>query len=628
MQQNGPVTRSLSAMRRELLRGDFWFSVLIFAMIGIFLVSLLGSVWSNVVLRKDVEKKAQVQDLKAMGAVLARAAEALMAADELSMLRRVLVEAGTEHELKLCRIVMPDGQVLADADPAGITLLQLPPSWIDEVSRATEQVNEDSARLTFPLVVPHRGSARLEIAAGLHDFPDGGLTPQTAQMAIACLALAGMLLVHRHARFRLRAIGAIHEILLAVTDENADLASLELDPRLGMEAGTWNKLLGERQSVQICRAIQHVKEAVHEKSDAAGELRAAFEAVPCGLLLLNERMEVKRANAVASTLLGKDQARMAHVNVAGLVADQRVVATIREVIANPALKREVITAERGAAAGALRFTICPIRHDGSHLALVAIEDVAGQKVAEVAMTNFLAKAADQLRTPLANIRVLLEHALEHCEHDPASANSNFLAIDEETQRLEQTMSELVSASQLQTGCFQVKAHDVHMDVLLQQAQADHESQARQKRIALELEMPPWLPALQADREKLALVLHNLLDNALKYTPDGGRVVVRAAVDRGRLTVAVTDTGIGMVAEDRQRVFEKFYRCNHPLAAEVKGSGLGLPIARDVARLHGGDVTVESEPGKGSTFTLTLPIVGEAGECEAVDAAVKARGVAS
>ena len=121
---------------------------------------------------------------------------------------------------------------------------------------------------------------------------------------------------------------------------------------------------------------------------------------------------------------------------------------------------------------------------------------------------------------------------------------------------------------------------------------------------------PKLPILQADRDKIALALHNLVGNALKYTLDGGRIVVSAQMEKGRLSVAVTDTGIGIGPEEIEKVFEKFYRSKNPLAAKVKGSGLGLPIAREVARLHGGDVTVESELGKGSTFTLILPIAEE------------------
>ena len=113
-----------------------------------------------------------------------------------------------------------------------------------------------------------------------------------------------------------------------------------------------------------------------------------------------------------------------------------------------------------------------------------------------------------------------------------------------------------------------------------------------------------------DRDKIALALHNLVGNALKYTLDGGRIVVTAAVEKGRLSIAVTDTGIGIAPDEIEKVFEKFYRSKNPLMARITGSGLGLPIAREVARLHGGDVILESELGKGSTFTLTLPIAAE------------------
>ena len=172
------------------------------------------------------------------------------------------------------------------------------------------------------------------------------------------------------------------------------------------------------------------------------------------------------------------------------------------------------------------------------------------------------------------------------------------------------MAEILSASQIEAGSFELKRDDVHMDELLQKLKADHEAQAREKRVAYEFHLPPKLPILQADRDKIALALHNLVGNALKYTRDGGRVTVSAQVDKGRLTVSVADTGIGIGSEEIEKVFEKFYRSKNPLAANVKGSGLGLPIAREVARLHGGDVIAESELGKGSTFTLILPVAEE------------------
>lgn len=613
MQANRPVMRRLSAARKELLRGDSWFAVLIFTVVAVFMFSLVASVWNSITFQRDVRKQAGVQHLKAVGNVLAKAAEALITADELSMLRRVIVEAGTEHKLKSCRIVLPGGGVLADADPAGITALHLPVSWSDEISRPTEDVKKKAASLTFPLIVTNRGSATLELSGSIDSGVDNSLTPQTAQMAIACLALASMLLVHRHARFRLKAIGAIQEILLAANDERADLTTLELDPKLGVEAVAWNRLLGEKHSAQVSTAIQQVHDVVHEKSGTTDELTAAFDAVPYGLVFVNDRMQVEHVNGVAAVLLQKERDQMVRVDIAGLIADQKVLDGLRDIIAGPTSKRVVVTAEQGGSItkGVLKYTVCPVRRDDSRFGLIAIEDVTQQRVAEAAMNSFLAKAAHELRTPLTNVRLLVEDALERCQSDPTSTGKNLNVINEETQRLERTVSEILSASQIEAGCFELRSDDVHVDQLLQQLKADHDPQAKERKIALEFELPPKLPVLQADRDKISLVLHNLLGNALKYTLEGGRVVVAAAVDKGRLNVAVTDTGVGISADEHEKVFEKFYRCKNALTTNVKGSGLGLAIARDVARLHGGDIALESELGKGSTFTLTLPIVEEA-----------------
>jgi signal transduction histidine kinase len=604
--------RRLSAARKELLRGDSWFAVLIFTVVSVFMFSLIASVWNSITFQRDVRQKAGVQHLKAIGTVLAKSAEALIAVDELSMLRRVIVEAGTEHKLKFCRIVMPGGGVLADADPAGITVLQLPASWPDEVLRPTEEVKKKVATLTFPLVVTNRGSATLELCGSLDNQMEGAMTPQTAQLAIACLALASMLLVHRHARFRLKAIAAIQEILLAATDEHADLATLELDPKLGAEAVAWNKLLGEKHSEEVCTAIQQVREMVHEKSGTADELTATFDAVPYGLVLVNDRMQVEHVNGAAAVLLQKDRAQLLCADISEVIGDQKVLEGVRDILANPVSKRVVVTTEQGGSMskGVLKYTVCPVRREDLRFGLVAVEDVTQQRVADAAMNSFLAKAAHELRTPLTNVRLLVEDALEHCQQDPTSTGKNLNVINEETQRLERTVSEILSASQIEAGCFELRADDVHVDQLLQQLKADHEPQARERKIALEFELPPKLPVLQADRDKIALVVHNLLGNALKYTLEGGRVVVTATVEKGSLSVAVQDTGVGISPDEHEKVFEKFYRCKNPLTVNVKGSGLGLAIARDVARLHGGDITLESEPGKGSTFTLMLPVIEE------------------
>jgi len=612
MQSKKPAIAKLSNVRKDMLRGDSLFAVAILIVVALFLLNLVASLWNNAVFQKNVKERAGAQRLRMVGQVLARASEALIATNELSMLRRTVAETGLEHNFQVCRIVLPGGEILADADPSGITLIEPPASWKNEPGTFSEQFTRTGVQLAYPLVVPGKGSARLEVAARLDD-PVDPMTPQTAQMAIACLALASMLLVHRHTRFRLKAIGAIHEILLAVTDDDTDFATLELDPSLGTEAVAWNRLLGARQSLRMRTAIEQVKEAVHDRSDAVTALGLAFDTAPYGLVLVNESLAIEHVNGAAAVFLQAEREQLLHADFCQIVADEKARAAVREATKNPAAQRVVIEVERGgsAATGLLKFTITALRHEDSQYALITMEDVTQQRVAQEAMSSFLAKAAHELRTPLTNIRLFVEEALEQCERDAVATSKSLNVINEEAQRLERTVGEVLSVSQIEAGSFGIRRDDIHLDALLEQLKADHEAQARDKKIVLEFTLPPKLPILQADRDKIALTLHNLVGNALKYTPEGGRVTVTAAAEKGQVSIAVSDTGIGIGPEDTEKVFEKFYRCQNAVDSNIKGSGLGLPIAREVARLHGGDVTVQSEPGSGSTFTLTLPVATEA-----------------
>jgi len=152
---------------------------------------------------------------------------------------------------------------------------------------------------------------------------------------------------------------------------------------------------------------------------------------------------------------------------------------------------------------------------------------------------------------------------------------------------------------------------VRLEEIFPELQAGYAAQADEKQIQMVFNLPPKLPVIKGDREKIRVALHNLVGNALKYTPAGGQVSVTVTANDGHLVVEVGDTGIGMSEEDREHAFEKFYRAKDARVAKITGSGLGLAIAREVVRMHGGDITVESELNRGSTFTLALPIPVEA-----------------
>jgi signal transduction histidine kinase len=173
------------------------------------------------------------------------------------------------------------------------------------------------------------------------------------------------------------------------------------------------------------------------------------------------------------------------------------------------------------------------------------------------------------------------------------------------------VGDILSITEIEAGTLTVRKDDVRLEEIFPELQADYAAQATDRSVQLAFRLPPKLPVIKGDREKIRVALHNLIGNALKYTPGGGQVSVAVTANDGHLRVEVSDTGIGMSDEDRAHVFEKFYRAKDARVAKITGSGLGLAIAREVVRMHGGDITVESELNRGSTFTLVLPIPAEA-----------------
>ena len=408
MRTDGPITKKLFAARRDILRGDSVLAILIFVVVSIFLVNLIASIWHNVHFQKDVQQEASLGNAKVVGGMLAKTGEVLLIANELSMLRRTVAEAGLEHHLSSCRVVLPDGGVVAHSDPTAIDVLDLPDSWPGDVEGYSETRNDELVTFRFPLEVPGRGRACMEITAGLDRKSLGHLEPQTAQMAIACLALATMLLVQRHARFRLKAIGAIHDALSAVTEGTDDVSRLELDPELGTEAVAWNKLLGEKQGQQVSEALKHIKVSMCEESEARIELTRMCDVLPQGLMLVNENLGIEYANGAAAVLLQAGRDDLTDQELARMIEDARVMQAVQDVLGG-ATRPAVVerSCDEGTAAGVLRFTVRPIRGDDSRSAMVLIEDVTQQRIAEAARNSFLAKAAHELRTPLTNIRLYL-----------------------------------------------------------------------------------------------------------------------------------------------------------------------------------------------------------------------------
>jgi signal transduction histidine kinase len=210
-----------------------------------------------------------------------------------------------------------------------------------------------------------------------------------------------------------------------------------------------------------------------------------------------------------------------------------------------------------------------------------------------------------MRTPLTAIQGMTE-LLAAYDVEPARRREMNLAINDEVKRLTRMISQYLDITRLESGATEMRHSAVRVETLLERTLILMEPVAAQRAIRLVREFPAGLPAVLADPDLLSRAAENLVSNAIKYSPDGTAVTVAIRAEEEYLAIEVTDQGYGIPEADLARVFEKFYRVPRVQDAGVPGTGLGLPMVREIAELHHGSVSVKSEVNHSSTFTLRIP----------------------
>ncbi len=246
--------------------------------------------------------------------------------------------------------------------------------------------------------------------------------------------------------------------------------------------------------------------------------------------------------------------------------------------------------------------------------LLLLEDLAAAQRQQAFYRNFIQNVSHELKTPLT---VIQGHAAKMGDvpDDRESWLASRRIIADEAKRLTQLVDNLLTLARLETPAFSLERAPLNFAALLEEAVLQVSDLAEERRLSLSLNLSPGLPRLNGDRARLKQVLLNLLDNAIKYTPAGGSITLAAQVDPAagncQVVCSVQDTGEGIPAEDQPYIFDKLYRARRTRGRPVEGSGLGLTIAQEIIRAHGGEIAVASEVGQGSTFTFTLPCGSEA-----------------
>lgn len=627
----------------------FGFSVVLIYLVG------LGSVTNVGIRQARREAAVQIeQTARAALGLLARDLEAAYAAGADEAGRRAAVQRAVssfagEMPARWVRVVR-GGTVVAS-------------SRTNEVGTAaatgTKALTSDSERATrvpvagqeladylfrFPLAFAGGGATGEDIAyleARLPAQPRRLSTyaDHAEALSVLLVILGALFVMYRCLREQLRGVSRIAHRLQTHRDRlEDDLSSLRIADTLDSVTSAWNELVDLTQrlleTVQRTEANEELSRVL--KRSTGGALAEALNAVPDGIVYITGDGRFEYLNSAARQLFGwtAEQAKRATLAEAesrgtgGKVLSVLRASTDREGAFLPRVEVIESEEEQNPVRSTYRIWIIPLpqpRHE--HSAIVMIRDVSQQLRAERAREEFVAQVTHELRTPLTNIRAYTETLSSGMFDDPKVVTECYNVITKETRRLSRLIEDILSVSQLEVGTIDLAVDQVDLKALLNEAVRDVRGVADERNIDLQLVLPAKLEPIRGDRDKLAVVVNNLLGNAIKYTPADGNVLVGCQQTGDTVVVTVKDNGHGIDPADHARVFEKFQRGSDPEVQQEAGTGIGLYTAREIVRRHGGDINLISAKGRGSTFLVRLPHRAGRGSSVAIDAREAVQGEA-
>ena len=409
--------------------------------------------------------------------------------------------------------------------------------------------------------------------------------------------------------------GLISSVLLSFLLAKTMITPIErlTDGARRVAAGDFSRKLevGSKDEIGILTATfnsmaRQLQATIREAENERNKLDTLFLHMTDGVVAFSRNGTVIQKNPAAEDMLGRviDES----VTYADLFADA---APITEVLSleQPAY----LDRERTAGNRTLELLMAPFdqeRDEGG--VLVVIHDVTTQRRNEEMRREFVANVSHELRTPLTNIRSYAETLADGAGDIPLEMEKNFLGVIlNESDRMTHIVQDLLTLSRFDSGRSELKlekfpfgaaVRDIYNAVLMEAQRHGH---------TLTMDLPDQLPDIVADRDRVLQVMMNVVSNAIKYTPDGGAILISAGRNELRVWMEVTDNGIGIPAQDRPRIFERFYRVDKARSRESGGTGLGLSIAKEIVDRHEGIIALVDRPGPGTTIRIELPIEGPA-----------------
>jgi two-component system phosphate regulon sensor histidine kinase PhoR len=501
--------------------------------------------------------------------------------------------AGATHAASGFRVTLIDtsGVVLADShtDPGAMENHGNRPEVVEAMDGAVGSAQRVSDSTGFEqryVALPPVDGLMVRTSVSTRVIADDlGAVRTSILLTAAGIGLVGIALVALLARLMARPISELTEQARAVAEGEVDVAPrrsrvAELD-QLGMAISAIARRLGSRLT---------------DAEEASATLEVVLGALPQGTVLFGEDDRIVYANPAAFSILGA-----LPENLSGLVPLQLQVA-VREARASKSQQTRMV--EHGSPTRRLRGIATPF--SGDERVLLLLVDVTERERTDSVRRDFVANASHELKTPVSTIIASSEALQIALERDDGSAGGFAVRIESSARQLDRLVGDLLDLSRLERESPVMTS--VRIDRLVRDEAERIRSQAQGSGLSLEVEADEASAAVNG--RDVAIAVRNLLDNAIRYTGEGGSISVRVATRGEDVVISVTDTGEGIPTRDIQRVFERFYRVDSARSRATGGTGLGLSIVKHVAESHGGSVTVESELGVGSTFTIRLPLTQE------------------
>jgi two-component system phosphate regulon sensor histidine kinase PhoR len=503
---------------------------------------------------------------------------------------------GQEIEARVT-IIARDGTVLGDTDedPATMENHAGRPEVIDALSTGLGESTRYSTtleRMMLYVAVPVSyqgeilGVARVSLPL---DTVESVVRRVTLSIIIAMAAAAALVILAAWliARFTTRPI-------LKLTAASRRITSGELGQKITIEA---RDEVGELANA-FNEMSARLKETVATISEDRARLATILDNMADGVIMTDAEGNVSLANQTAKKLF----------NIKG-PEGKSLIEAVRDHEADELLKLCLRTAEMqsvqyesGTSKRYLRAIALPVAHSG---VLLLFQDLTELRNLQATRRELIGNISHEFRTPLAGIKAMVETLRDGAVSDHDIAVDFLNRIDSEVDRLTQLVAELTELSRIETGKAELKLEPVDINDLAEEVTAQLKPQVERQRLSLVEELAADLPRVPADRARVRQVIVNLLHNAIKFTDAGGRITVSTRREGGSVTVAIADTGRGIAGDDLPHVFERFYKGDKVRTGE--GAGMGLAIAKHIVEAHGGNIRVESEEGRGSTFSFSLPL---------------------